>query len=279
MTDDMLERLESQLADTIAFVATFIATADNTEKATFHPCLKFLANWLECEDRAVTSHQIGTELISCARAALALGDLDLLGRFLSGFYKATNDEASAVAYFTKTELIELVLSALTLSNKPIREICHQLLIEYLVFIEDNDKKLDMDMLSRIYEAVKVDAIDDTAKFTLLFKLLGIKWDDDGELLENGIAHVARAYTNGKLNDDFIDVDIPGTPQADISWVRCCHYLIKLGKQRREVADQIKRSDWPREIVAYVTSQATVDETSGDQQALAIFSTVLDLIDY
>ena len=54
MTDDMLERLESQLADTIAFVATFIATADNTEKATFHPCLKFLANWLECEDRAVT---------------------------------------------------------------------------------------------------------------------------------------------------------------------------------------------------------------------------------
>ena len=118
------------------------------------------------------SHQIGTELISCARAALALGDLDLLGRFLSGFYKATNDEASAVAYFTKTELIELVLSALTLSNKacagfkfdlfrvqmrsfisnlkfymkirpsqkkPIRAICHQLLIEYLVFIEGPKK--------------------------------------------------------------------------------------------------------------------------------------------
>ena len=28
LTDDMLERLESQLADTIAFIATYIATAD-----------------------------------------------------------------------------------------------------------------------------------------------------------------------------------------------------------------------------------------------------------
>ena len=42
---------------------------------------------------------------------------------------------------------------------------------------------------------------------------------------------------------------------------------------------IKKSEWPDEIVKYVTSQATFDESSGDQQALAIFSTVLDLIDY
>ena len=160
LTDDMLERLESQLADTIAFIATYIATADK-DKATFHPCLKFLANWLECEDRAITSHQIGVELVSCARASRALNDLDLLGRFLSGFYKATNGEESAVAYFTKTELIELVLSAMALSNKacwvklfyynfnlfklkkpykkPIRSIAYQLLIEYVVFIEGHEK--------------------------------------------------------------------------------------------------------------------------------------------
>ena len=145
---------------------------------------------------------------------------------------------------------------------------------------DSEKKLDMDMLDRVYDAIKTDAIDDTAKFTLLFKLLGIKWyDNAADIMESGIAHMAKAYTNGKLNEDFIDVDIPGTPQADISWVRCCHYLIKLCRKRREVTDQIKRSQWPREIVTYVTSQATFDETSGDQQALAIFSTVLDLIDY
>ena len=42
---------------------------------------------------------------------------------------------------------------------------------------------------------------------------------------------------------------------------------------------IKQSEWPEQIVKYVTSQATFDETSGDQQTLAIFSTVLDLIDY
>ena len=50
-------------------------------------------------------------------------------------------------------------------------------------------------------------------------------------------------------------------------------------RRKEVIEMIKQSEWPEQIVKYVTSQATFDETSGDQQTLAIFSTVLDLIDY
>ena len=50
-------------------------------------------------------------------------------------------------------------------------------------------------------------------------------------------------------------------------------------KRDEIVDLIKKSEWPEEIVKYVTSQATFDESSGDQQALAIFSTILDIIDY
>ena len=54
--------------------------------------------------------------------------------------------------------------------------------------------------------------------------------------------------------------------------------IKKGR-RKEVIELIKQSEWPEQIVKYITSQSTFDETSGDQQTLAIFSTVLDLIDY
>ena len=86
---------ESQLSDTIAFVATYISSAEDSSKVSFHPTLKFLANWLETEERAVTSHQIGSELVTCAKAAQSLGDNELFGRFLAGFYRATNDEQPA----------------------------------------------------------------------------------------------------------------------------------------------------------------------------------------
>ena len=86
---------ESQLSDTIAFVATYISSAEDMSKVSFHPTLKFLANWLETEERAVTSHQIGSELVTCAKAAQSLADKELFARFLAGFYKATNDEQPA----------------------------------------------------------------------------------------------------------------------------------------------------------------------------------------
>ena len=66
---------------------------DNTSE-TFHPCLAFLAGWLDSEQRAVTSHQIGAQLVTCAKAALSLGDNALFARFLAGFYKGSSFELS-----------------------------------------------------------------------------------------------------------------------------------------------------------------------------------------
>ena len=162
------------MSDTIAFVATYISSAEDTSKVSFHPTLKFLANWLETEERAVTSHQIGSELVTCAKAAQSLADKELFARFLAGFYKATNDEQPArpgwlfspkftktsdltfinvtlIAhqcvnlaiifthhqshYFTKTDLVPLSISVLSSKNLATRDMAHQILIEYLVFIQ------------------------------------------------------------------------------------------------------------------------------------------------
>ena len=49
-------------------------------------CSRFLSNWLDCEERAETSHNIGSELLCCARLARK-NDHDLFARFVSGFYK------------------------------------------------------------------------------------------------------------------------------------------------------------------------------------------------
>ena len=130
ITDEMLERLESQLSDTIAFISHFIAQAEDDSNKLFLPCLRwvsnnsifhvygfsrFLSNWLDCEERAETSHNIGSELLCCARLARK-NDHDLFARFVSGFYKATNSESAAVHYFEKTDLIQTLLDSLNLEN-------------------------------------------------------------------------------------------------------------------------------------------------------------------
>lgn len=94
--------------------------------------------------------------------------------------------------------------------------------------KDANQKFDAERMDTIYDGLKKDKICDTTKFTLYFKLLSIYWRFEPETLVDGISHLASAYKNGKLTEGFIDRDIPGTPQADISWVRCCHYFIKLG---------------------------------------------------
>ena len=74
-----------------------------------------MSNWLDCEERAETSHNIGSELLCCARLARK-NDHDLFARFVSGFYKATNSESAAVHYFEKTDLIQTLLDSLNLEN-------------------------------------------------------------------------------------------------------------------------------------------------------------------
>ena len=89
-------------------------------------------------------------------------------------------------------------------------------------------------MDTIYDGLRKDKVWDTTKFTLYFKLLSIYWRYEPEVLADGISHMASAYKNGKLSEKFIDRDVPGTPQADISWVRCCHYFIKLGLLRSSI---------------------------------------------
>ena len=74
-------------------------------------------------------------------------------------------------------------------------------------------------------------------------------------------------------------DIPGVPQIDISWVRCCHYLIKLIKNHEEVKMIILKSQWPKEMEKYLIKELNYNEAAADQQTIAIFSTILDLINY
>ena len=74
-------------------------------------------------------------------------------------------------------------------------------------------------------------------------------------------------------------DIPGVPQIDISWVRCCHYLIKLIKNHENVKMIILKSHWPKEMEKYLIKELNYNEAAADQQTIAIFSTILDLINY
>ena len=41
ITDEMLERLESQLSDTIAFISHFIAQSEDDSNKLFLPCLRY----------------------------------------------------------------------------------------------------------------------------------------------------------------------------------------------------------------------------------------------
>ena len=40
ITDEMLERLESQLSDTVAFITHFIAHGEDNSKNIFMPCMR-----------------------------------------------------------------------------------------------------------------------------------------------------------------------------------------------------------------------------------------------
>merc|ERR1712242_366987 len=131
---------------------------------------------------------------------MSLADMDLFARFLSGFCKATNNEEPARVYFTSTSLIDLCIQVLTTSHKPSRNIAHLILIEYLIYIEDSNEKLDMDKLDNIYDNLRADKIEDTSKYTILFKLFAIKWYHDTDVISRGISHLAKAHKNGKLND-------------------------------------------------------------------------------
>ena len=91
--------------------------------------------------------------------------------------------------------------------------------------------------------------------------------------------ISDGYKDGELNEDYIDLDIPGIPQIDISWVRCCHYLIKLIKNHEEVKMLILKSHWPKEMEKYLIKELNYNEAAADQQTIAIFSTILDLINY
>ena len=56
----MLERLESQLSDLLAFLANFIAGSEDKTSELFEPLLHFLATWLDCEERRFNNNRYAT---------------------------------------------------------------------------------------------------------------------------------------------------------------------------------------------------------------------------
>ena len=110
---------------------------------------------------------------------------------------------------------------------------------------------------------------------------GIKKLEYGEVIVGeAVEYLSRGYRDGEICPDFIDRDVPGVPQIDIGWIRCCHYLITLLKQGVKAHKQILLgSHWPSEMAKYLTKQANFEQQPGDQQAIAVFSNLLELINY
>merc|ERR1719454_423050 len=176
-------------------------------------------------------------------------DQDLFARFISGFYKATNGQEAAVHYFEKTDLIKTLVDSLQLENKHCQTLIGQVLIEYSIYMEEKTS-IDNLLLQEIENKInKSDKMDEIVKFTILIKLQGFKTKlekEDLSILEQCIGYLSEGYKDGEINGDFIDLDIPGVPQIDISWVRCCHYLIKLIKDHQDssqVKFLIQKSNW------------------------------------
>ena len=101
------------------------------------------------------------------------------------------------------------------------------------FVKDSAKKPNLAMLEKVKEKLAEEENGDVTTYTLFFKLASITWKEtDKKVIARGIEFLSRAYCNGELIEEFVDPDVPGTPQADIQWVRCCHYFVKLGSSKK-----------------------------------------------
>ena len=58
---------------------------------------------------------------------------------------------------------------------------------HLFISKDSNEKLDMDKLDNIYDNLRADKIEDTSKYTILFKLFAIKWYHDTDVISSGIS--------------------------------------------------------------------------------------------
>ena len=121
LTDEMLERLEIELSGLISFLSNYIPEMtssldgdDVIDESSIILILYFLSDWLNNEERAELSFNIGNELILTSGFVLekfqnsTSGSSpwgDIWSRFISGFYKSTNGEQAATYYFIKTNLI------------------------------------------------------------------------------------------------------------------------------------------------------------------------------
>jgi len=103
MCAEMMERIEKQLTELVAVLSGVQHFSD--VPLIIHATTQFLAEWLQCEARAVLSYGLAENLLGLARLARQNGELDLMEHLLSGFYKATDSEKGAETYFSDKSVL------------------------------------------------------------------------------------------------------------------------------------------------------------------------------
>ena len=210
VTNDLLERLESQLTALVAVLSGVLQFSKSNE-ITLATC-KFLASWLQCEMRAVTSHAIAENLLQLC-LFVKERDVNIFGAFLSGFFKATDSEKGAFTYFESTELVKICRNCMIHKmDERVQEIAANILLEYLIYMEQNEKRDKYNWTK--YSAIAMKSnVDMAVKVPLVLKTMMVS-DDCFNIndLTDVVKYLQAAFVNGKLNESYVDPDIPGTQQ-------------------------------------------------------------------
>lgn len=273
LTAEVLERLETQITALVAVLSGVLHFSDD-EDIILATC-KFLSNWLQCEMRAISSHAIAENLIELATYSKDK-DLEIYGAFLSGFYKGTDSEDGAKAYFEKTELITICRNNFAHKmSKNILDLSGNIIIEYLIHTDSYqiESKIDWTKFADLAFNSKVDI---TVLTPMVLKCSTISNKVCSEKpLKKVMSYLKGAFIDGKLVEEYIDPDLKGTDQVDITWIRGMSYLIEVTKQFENVREMITNSDWPSQIMIYL--QSNMLQTSSQQTVVAVFSNLLQTL--
>ncbi|CBY15787.1 unnamed protein product [Oikopleura dioica] len=143
MCAEMMERIEKQLTELVAVLSGVQHFSD--VPLIIHATTQFLAEWLQCEARAVLSYGLAENLLGLARLARQNEELNLMEHLLSGFYKATDSEKGGETYFSeKVGLAEFCFETLRNMSEPrpkALELCNEIITEYFVSLLASDGQI------------------------------------------------------------------------------------------------------------------------------------------
>ena len=213
VTNDILERLESQITALVAVLSGVLQFSKSND--TILATCKFLSNWLQCEMRAITSHAIAENLINLCLFTKEKNSL-IYGAFLSGFYKATDSEDGASTYFEKTELVRICRNNMAQQlDEHIHDISGNILLEYLIYLEKYDKRNDTKYNWTTFSSIvmKSNAQIHVKTALVLKNMIFSEKCFNANALFEVINYLQGAFTGDTVNLAYVDPDIPGTDQV------------------------------------------------------------------